>query len=56
MSTNPTQQEQMQCAHPGCGCMADEAGGFCSDDCREHTSSGPTGEQCGCGHDGCTAA
>ena len=50
------QQEDMQCAHPGCGCMVGESGGFCSDHCREHTGSGPTGERCGCGHDACTAA
>ena len=53
--TQPMQQAQGQCEHPGCGCMVDD-GGFCSDHCREHTSSGPTGEPCGCGHDACTAA
>jgi hypothetical protein len=42
------------CAHEGCGCQA-EAGQYCSDFCKEHVASGPTGEPCGCGHPACQA-
>jgi hypothetical protein len=44
-----------ECAHEGCGCLA-EAGEYCSDHCREHVASGPTGEPCGCGHPECQAS
>ena len=40
-----------RCKHEGCGCLTNEE--FCSDHCREHVSSGPTGEPCGCGHPEC---
>lgn len=43
------------CAHEGCGCQVSE-GEYCSDFCREHVASGPTGESCGCGHPECQAA
>jgi len=45
----------MNCAHEGCGCQVQQ-GEFCSDHCREHVVSGPTGEPCGCGHPECQAA
>jgi hypothetical protein len=44
------------CGHEGCKCQVADDQEFCSDHCREHVASGPTGEPCGCGHAECTAA
>lgn len=44
------------CGHEGCGCTVDEGQEFCSEHCREHTSEGPTGQPCACGHPECQAA
>jgi hypothetical protein len=46
----------MNCEHEGCGCQVEAGQSFCSDFCRDHVSSGPTGEPCGCGHPECQAA
>lgn len=44
---------QKECGHEGCTCLVGEGDEFCSDHCREHVASGPTGEPCGCGHPEC---
>jgi hypothetical protein len=44
---------QNQCGHEGCTCLVDAGAEYCSDHCREHVASGPTGEPCGCGHPAC---
>ena len=44
------------CGHEGCGCADTSVEGFCSEHCRDHSASGPTGEPCGCGHPECQAA
>ena len=42
-----------RCAHEGCGCLTNEE--YCSEFCSQHVASGPTGEDCGCGHPECRA-
>jgi hypothetical protein len=47
----------MQCGHEGCTCSATEAGGFCSDHCREHAAdTGHDAHACECGHPQCEGA
>lgn len=40
------------CAHPDCGCKVEQAGAYCSDDCRSHGTS-HIGGRCTCGHSDC---
>jgi hypothetical protein len=47
----------MLCGHEGCTCEVDEAGGFCSDHCRERgAGAGAGGHICECGHTRCRAS
>ena len=47
----------MNCGRESCRCQAEEAGGFCSDYCRDHASEGShEGHPCECWHPACTAA
>jgi hypothetical protein len=44
-----------KCEHEPCRCQVDEAGGYCSDHCRDMQASNPQAnpEPCRCGHDEC---
>jgi len=51
------EEVRMNCGHESCQCQVEEAGGFCSDYCRDHASEGShEGHACECGHPACTAA
>jgi hypothetical protein len=47
----------MQCGHEGCTCSVSDAGGLCSDHCREHAgNTGHDAHACECGHPQCEGA
>ena len=45
---------ERRCSHPRCPCPADPESDYCSDKCRDATSS--RSEACRCGHALCTQA
>jgi hypothetical protein len=45
------EQEQKQCAHPGCNCTVAQDEKWCS----PHCETAPTEALCGCGHTQCVA-